>query len=418
MSSYKVYDLRQRGGAAVAEMLGGQRIASSENDPAIRKLLNVIEEMAIASGMPVPPVYLLNQDGINAFAAGFSPKDAVIAVTRGATELLDRDQLQGVMAHEFSHVFNGDMRLKLNLMGVLSGITFISDTGMFLMTMPIRSAGRSSRRSNRNSNGVSLVIAVIILGFFIFVSGLIGMVIADFIKLAVSRQRKFLADAAAVQFTRNPDGIAGALKTIGGYKSAAYIHHVAANQVSHFFFGNGIKSYLKQDWWASHPPLRERIRRIDPSFRGSLKQFDEKQRRQFIMDESVVSFAEDASPQQLKTNVDDIMAQVGNPNWYHLQQAKVMLAQIPRRLHGFVADPYTARVVVYALLLDTDVKQRKVQLQVLQKSADPNVFRETLEIQPLIAKLAVELRLPLIDLVLPTLKQMSMLQYKAFIQSF
>lgn len=410
-SIYKMVQLSNGGGAAVAEMLGGVRLASGKADPLHRRLLNVVEEMAIACGLPVPPVYLLDQDGVNAFAAGFTPSDTVIGITRGAVELLSRDELQGVVAHEFSHILNGDTRMKMRLLGLLHGITLVSDIGIQMMTMR-----RVNRYSSRNQGGMHP--ALLVIGFSIFMVGTVGLVFADMIKRAVSRQREFLADASAVQFTRNPLGIAGALKVIGGYKAGSRVNHMAAQQASHLFFGNAIKSFMQTDWWATHPPLIERIRRIEPGFQGKFKKIMAASR---MLDNSAAALsafgpADASAPkaEQLVSSVDAVMEQIGKPNAAHLEYAEKLIAEIPDRLRDFVHEPYTARAVIYALLLDADTEPRKVQLQVLQKSADPNVFREMLEIQPLMKKMRPELRLPLVDMVIPALKELSPQQGDAF----
>ena len=406
-SLFRTYQLRQGGGAAVAEMLGAKRLPASSDDPLLRRLLNVVEEMAIASGVPVPPVYLMQQSGINAFAAGFGTSDAVIAVTNGAVELLSRDELQGVIAHEFSHVLNGDTRLKMSLMGLLFGITLISDAGIMLMT-----ARNSSRHYGR---GRGTHPAVIVVGFLIFLVGTIGAVFADMIKRAVSRQREFLADAAAVQFTRNPAGIAGALKVIGGYKAGSRVDHAASQQASHFFFGNAVKSWENRDWWATHPPLAERISRLEPGFKGEFKPIDSASRSAFVMHEAMSAFAgSEGMPAGLTAGVDAVMASIGNPGGSELQQAQNLLARMPNRLAGFAHDPFTARATMYALLLDCSAKIRMIQLELLQQEADANVFREMLEIQPIVAKLEPELHLPLLEMVLPALKSLSVEQFNTF----
>ena len=210
-SLYRIASLAG-GGHTVAEMMGGRPLSHQTTDPDERKILNVVEEMAIASGTPVPPVYLLeHEDGINAFAAGSTPGDAVIGVTRGCIQNLTRDELQGVIAHEFSHILNGDMRLNLRLIGVLYGILLISLTGwiIFRSTADALLVRGPSRRRRRGVNPWPLV------GLALYVLGYVGVFFGNLIKAAVSRQREFLADASAVQFTRNPDGIAGALKKIG-----------------------------------------------------------------------------------------------------------------------------------------------------------------------------------------------------------
>jgi len=406
-SAWRIRSLAEGGGAAVARMLGGSRLPAASREPLNRRLLNVVEEMAIASGLPVPPVFLLQQPGINAFAAGFTPSDAVIGITQGAVELLNRDQLQGVIAHEFSHILNGDSAMKMRMMGLLYGITLVSDTGIALLTM---------KRSVRYSRDRGTHPALIVIGLLLFVVGTVGLVAADLIKRAVSRQREFLADASAVQFTRNPTGIAGALKVIGGYKEGSTVNHAAVGQASHFFFGNALKSWYAKDWWATHPPLEERIRRIEPGFRGRFEKVNFQSR---ALENSAAAAAEllVAPGDQVAVSSispDALMARFGTPNAASMHEASALVARIPPRLRDYAHDPYTARATVYALLLNNDSGKRKVQMQVLEKAADPAVFRETLEIQPLTAKLPAELHLPLAEMVLPALKELSPQQFSAF----
>ncbi|PCI45694.1 MAG: peptidase M48 [Proteobacteria bacterium] len=417
-SAYKIYQLRQGGGAAVADMLGGKRLPSNVGDVLARRLLNVVEEMAIASGLPVPPVYILNQSGINAFAAGFSPSDTVIGVTRGAIEMLNRDELQGVIAHEFSHILHGDTRINMRMMGLLHGMTLISDTGMFLLT------ARRSARHSRHRRGTHP--AMFVLGFLLFLVGLIGMIMADLIKRAVSRQREFLADASAVQFTRNPEGIANALKVIGGYKAGSQVRHADASPVGHFFFGNALKRAAvgvnTTRWWASHPPLLERIRRIEPRFRGQLMIVQKADKQQRVLAEATMGFSQamDADVSPIDTTVNDYqlwLAAVGKPEKATLARACKQLQRIPDRLRDFAHDSYTARAVCYALLLDADDGQRHIQMSLLEQSADKNVLREMLDIQREVMALSADLRLPLIDTMLPALKAMSGLQYQMFVKN-
>ncbi len=414
-SIYKTQQLLRGGGAEVAEMLGGQRLLSHVKTPLEKRTLNIVEEMAIASGLPVPPVYVLHQSGINAFAAGFSPSDAVLGITQGAMELLSRDELQGVVAHEFSHILHGDMRINMHMMGLLHGITLISDTGMVLLTS--RFSARRSRGDKRGSFPI-----IVVLGLVLFVVGLLGMIIADLIKLAISRQREFLADASAVQFTRNPEGIAGALKVMGGYKNGSQIRHTAVAPVRHFFFAHAAKpaqqtDAMKTNWWATHPPLLARIRRIEPRFRGRLKAVDAQQKRQHVLQEASMGFAQ-ASVSEYIYNQEpaDWVVTLGNPDAVHLPQARKLLAAIPARIRDFAHDVYTARAVCYALLLDGDAQIRRVQMRLLEQSADANVMRELLDIQNEVRRLDAGLRLPLLDMLLPALKSLSKAQYQQFIK--
>jgi len=263
-SLYKTWRLAS-GGKSVALMLGGRLVAPDTRDLAERRLLNVVEEMSLASGVPVPPVYVLDEEpSINAFAAGYQPADAVIGVSRGCLEYLNRDELQGVMAHEFSHLLNGDMRLNLRLTGVVYGILMIALAGFTLL----RFMGLRQRRSREGGTGWRPGIPW--LGFVavaMLVIGSAGLFFARLIKSAISRQREYLADASAVQFTRLPAGLAGALKKIGGRPETSKMKHAHAEEVSHMFFGSMFGSRRWQ-LFATHPPLAERIRRIDPTFDG------------------------------------------------------------------------------------------------------------------------------------------------------
>ena len=411
-SLYRISVLADGGGEAVARMVGGAPLDQASQDPLQRRLLNVVAEMAIAAGTPVPPVFVLPQSGINAFAAGFSPSEAVVGVTQGAMELLNRDELQGVIAHEFSHILNGDMRMKMKLMGLLHGITLIGDVGISLMTTR---RARVTYRAPRSGGG-SPHLAVIALGLLLFMVGTTGLVFGDLIKRAVSRQREFLADALAVQFTRNPGGIAGALKVIGGYKQGARIDHPGTNEASHFFFGSS-KKRGATNWWASHPPLAERIRRIDPRFSGVFDHVDPAVRMQTSTHEAAAmgfAPADTLTPAATTFKAANVLAHIGNPSLEHLKQAKAIAAAIPKRLQTAAEDAYMARAAVYSLLLDNDAAMCKIQLGALESKADPNVFRETLDIQPEISKLTPELRLPLLDMLMPTLRQLSEAQYKSF----
>jgi Zn-dependent protease with chaperone function len=256
-SLYKTAQLAATGGTGVAERLGGRRVFPNTIDPVERRLLNVVEEMALASGVPVPPVFLLSEEqGINAFAAGYSPSDAVVGITRGTAQQLTRDQLQGVVAHEFSHILNGDMRLNLRLIGVLHGILLMGLLGREVLRFG--SYGGGNRRSK--NDGVAYLL---IIGLAFMVLGFLGLFIGNLIKAAASRQREYLADASAVQFTRNPEGIAGALKRIGAAVFGSVIKSPRAAEASHMYFAEGVSSLF-----ASHPALHDRIRRVDPQWDG------------------------------------------------------------------------------------------------------------------------------------------------------
>ena len=250
-SFFHIVRLRE-GGEAVARMVGATRVSPDTRDLLERRLLNVVEEMAIASGMRVPAVYVMqDEQGINAFAAGYEVSNSIVAVTRGTLQALNRDELQGVIGHEFSHIVNGDMGLNVRMMGVLGGILFIGAIGEFLM----RSTGRSRSSKDSGSGGIFLF------GLALFLIGYIGVFFARLIKAAVSRQREFLADAASVQFTRNPAGIAGALDQIRASSAGTLVMNRYSEDMSHMFFGQSVKMRLS-GLFDTHPPLDERIQAL------------------------------------------------------------------------------------------------------------------------------------------------------------
>jgi Zn-dependent protease with chaperone function len=261
-SLYRVVSLRG-GGARIARELGANPLPPDASDPLRRRLRNVVEEMAIASGVPVPDIYVLEQEGgINAFAAGYFPQDAVVAVTRGALEQLDRDELQGVVGHEFSHILNGDMRLNVRMLGPLFGITILGLLGRSLLrNLRLQRSIGSSRKS-------SGALPVVLVAAGLVVVGWVGVTAARMIKAGVSRQREYLADASAVQFTRQPQGIAGALKKIGGIQEHSWFTRADSEEVNHMLFATGAPL---RGWFATHPPLDKRIQRLDPEFNSESK---------------------------------------------------------------------------------------------------------------------------------------------------
>lgn len=396
-SLYKIRKLAG-GGMRVARMLGGEMIDPASASPKERVLLNVVEEMAIASGVSVPPVYLLpDQRSINAFAAGFTPGSAVIGVTRGTMELLSRDELQGVVGHEFSHIFSGDMRLNIRLMGVIHGILVISIIGRILM------------RSRGKKNPLPL------LGLGLFLIGLIGVFFGRLIKAAVSRQREFLADAASVQFTRNPAGIAGALKKIGGCPTGSRINHAQAEELSHFYFSNGLRASWVQ-MLATHPDMAERIRRIDPSFDGTFQKFS-------IEEVPAAAFRPEAvaaklpRPARLAVDALSAVARVGAPGLEHLVYAAALIAAIPSDLSAGLRDPAGAQAVIFALLVSSESAVEQAQMGALERQIDPTVFSATKRFIPRIRTLGPEYRLPLVELAMPALARFSEKNYLQFRQS-
>ncbi len=410
-SAYKTLSLAG-GGERVAQMLGGVVISQDTDDPAQRKLLNVVEEMAIAAGMPVPRVYLLEEEGINAFAAGVSPNNAVIGITRGAMETLSRDELQGVIAHEFSHIFNGDMRLNIHLIGVLHGILLLAMIGYFLL--------RSMRfmRGSRNRQAGALLFAVLILGVGLLVIGYVGHFFGQWIKALVSRQREYLADASAVQFTRHKQGIAGALKKIGGNLYGSALQTPAAPEYSHAYLAQGVSGFL-QSMFATHPPLEDRIKRLDPYWDG-----------EYIVPTKAEPDAAPAAetparPQPVPEiagaviaagilGADKMVEQVGHFNEQQIETARSILDSIPRKWREAAVEPFGARAVIYALLLDPRAGMEALQQQLLEQQADPQVLALTRQLADSRAQLPQSVRLPLLELSLPALQSLSPDQYRRF----
>ena len=411
-SLYKTAQLAA-GGETVAHMMGGRLIDRRTRDLAERRLLNVVDEMALASGTPVPPVYVMdNEPSINAFAAGFQPGDAVIGVSHGCLEYLTRDELQGVMAHEFSHILNGDMRMNLRLIGILHGILVIAIIGWFVL----RSIG-SSGRSSRSDKGGGAVLLILAVGLGLIVVGSVGLFFGRLIKSAVSRQREYLADASAVQFTRLPEGIAGALKKIGGRPETSKIENAHAEEISHMFFGCAFGSFAHQ-LFATHPPLAQRIARIDPNFDG---QFPKRVSPVKAEPEPAKPAAKPRSPFEAlgggKTTPLDpggVLGRIGVLGLEQIAYAAAILDAIPDPLRDAAAEPYGARGLIYAVLLDRDADVRRRQLDSLQSKAEELSYRETQRLAALVGDLPEEVRLPLVETAFPALKQLSPEQYKNF----
>jgi Zn-dependent protease with chaperone function len=408
-SLYKIASL-SGGGHTVAELLGGRLLHSETADPDERKVLNVVEEMAIAAGTPVLPVYLLEgEDGINAFAAGNSPNDSVVAVTRGCVRNLSRDELQGVVAHEFSHILNGDMRLNLRLMGVLFGILLLGLTGYILLRSSRGvSVGSDDRDDRRQGNLLPLI------GLALYVIGYVGVFFANLIKAAVSRQREFLADASAVQFTRNADGIAGALKKIGALSEGSTVRQPRAEEASHMFFGNIGGAGQLFGLLATHPPLVERIRRIEPSFDGDFSKIRLGPPGEPSEAESEAP-ARRPRPRSFPFYPAEAVARVGTVAAPQLLYAAGLLKDLPRTLTEQVRDPLGAQATVFALLLDPRDDVARKQLAWLGRHAHPAVVRQMRTLVPDVWKLAPEERLPLVELAVPALRQMTPAQLRDFL---
>ncbi|MFO1390153.1 M48 family metallopeptidase [Cellvibrio sp.] len=414
-SLYKLYEL-SAGGRAVAESLGGRPITLHNANLDEKKILNVVEEMAIASGTPVPPVYLIEDEAINAFAAGHTPQDAVIGVTRGCIRQLNRDELQGVIAHEFSHIFHGDMKMNMRLVALLNGILLIGLIGEFILRS---SNQRTAFRSSKDKSPFALMG----IGLGLMIIGYAGTFFGSLIKAAVSRQREFLADASAVKFTRNPDGIGGALKKLGGYVGGSQMDVANASEYSHMFFGEGAHGLFSA--FATHPPLSERIKKIDPRWDGNFAHIDvyEENENTYIKEGRLSDTDIDYSPLEFSTpktatafvaTVDQVLQTIGQPNKSHLAYAHQTLNAISEQLRNAAHNPWDAQALMLGLLLDKNPEKQDLQWDALSALFSEIQIQTIKPLSLQASLLDANLRLPLLELSLPTLKTLSVQQYEVF----
>ena len=382
-----------KGGRAVAAMLGGSPVDMNSREPAEQRLINVVEEMAIASGVPVPEIYVLEDQTINAFAAGHGPGDTAIGVTRGCIDRLTRDELQGVIGHEFSHILHGDMRLNIRLIGILNGILFLALIGGFLLRMGIYSPRSDSSDGKSKASGFLICVGG---GLALYIVGWIGIFFGNLIKAAVCRQREFLADASSVQYTRNPDGLAGALAKIAKFSSR--IESPRAEEASHMFFGNGIG-----DSWmtlfATHPPIEERIREIAPGFD--------------------IEAAKAKAPAELPPPISNKQTVIGGrlaeallPGQPRVAEAAALLAGLPVAAKSACRELHGACALVYSLLLSDEETLREHQIALID--ADDLFRTEILAHYNQRAGLSAAQRLGLVDISIPTLRHLSHEQYDVF----
>jgi len=424
------------GGSSIASMMGGRLVNMASTDPDEQKLMNVVEEMAIASSVPMPEVFVMNEEkAINAFAAGYTVDDAVIGVTDGCMRRLSRDELQGVIAHEFSHILNQDMRLNLRLVAVVFGLFVLSQLGRLMIQIGFNSSGRRSS-SNRDERGVGPVIGIAGLG--IMAAGGLGILMGNLIKSAVSRQREYLADSSAVQFTRNPEGLAGALKKIGAMATGSRLLTPHAEEASHMFFGNG----MSESWFsfaATHPPLLDRILLLEPSFAGDFSEvkFEERRSPTAKPDSKArrtqsgipIPGMGDALGQALPPVIMGLAAagqvqvgsaaavadSIGNPTQQHLDFAAALLASLPKAVRTAAHDMHDACALVFALLLDPkDGPVQKKQLGQVDKLFGEQMAKATLKLSADVASLDPRAKLPVADLAVGSLRRMAKDQFERF----
>ncbi len=413
-SLYRISSL-SGGGEQVALQLGGTPVPEDTTDPNLRRLRNVVEEIAIASGVPVPRLYVLEHEaGINAFAAGYTPADAVVAVTRGALDRLNRDELQGVIAHEFSHILNGDMRLNIRLMGVLFGILVLAIIGRKVLFYAPRG------RDNRGAAVVMLAALVAI------VIGYIGLFFGRMIKAGVSRSRESLADASAVQFTRQTHGLAGALKKIGGLVEGSQLADRGnAEEVSHMLFGEGLAfSRL----FATHPPLVDRIRALEPNFdAGQLKQLQQRwavappNGLQEDLQLGLVGMDDAGLPApgaQMNVTPPMVSAQVGEPAEDDYRRADAIVAQVPAPLRELAGKRGQVMPLLLGLLLDDDAALARDQGMEISARLGPAVADAAARLREgELADLHPMLRLPLAAMAFPVLRLRPRPELEAFLDT-
>ena len=424
------------GGSSIASMMGGRLVNMASTDPDEQKLMNVVEEMAIASSVPMPEVFVMNEEkAINAFAAGYTVDDAVIGVTDGCMRRLSRDELQGVIAHEFSHILNQDMRLNLRLVAVVFGLFVLSQLGRLMIQIGFNSSGRRSS-SNRDEGGGGAVIGIAGLG--IMAAGGLGILMGNLIKSAVSRQREYLADSSAVQFTRNPEGLAGALKKIGAMATGSRLLTPHAEEASHMFFGNG----MSESWFsfaATHPPLLDRILLLEPSFAGDFSEvkFEERRSPTAKPDSKArrtqsgipIPGMGDALGQALPPVIMGLAAagqvqvgsaaavadSIGNPTQQHIDFAAALLASLPEAVRTAAHDTHDACALVFALLLDPkDGPVQKKQLGQVDKLFGEQMAKATLKLSADVASLDPRAKLPVADLAVGSLRRMAKDQFERF----
>jgi len=384
-----------KGGGAVAVRLGGRLVNGTTRDLAERRYLNVVQEMALASGLPVPLCFVIDGDEtINAFAAGNTPQDAAVGVTRGALRNLSRDELQGVIAHEFSHIGNGDMRLNLRIIGTVAGLTALAQFGYILIRVGFNSG------SSRKNHTWPLAVA----GLVVVLVGLGGVFFARVIQASVSRQREYLADASAVQFTRNPLGLASALRKVAGLAGAQREASSAELEAQHMFFA-GPAGFLEA-LFSSHPPIADRIRRIDPAFDGH------------IPDVTPVTVADDEPVAGLSGRAAAVPPPLPGsrplPTDLQIQDSVGFRGAIPGALREASEDPVGAMAVVLGLILRRDPAQRAAQLAQAELLAGGEVIREARRLDSLLGAVPAGSRVALLDLSMPALRQLSPSQVAAF----
>ncbi|MHA7879110.1 MAG: M48 family metallopeptidase [Saccharospirillum sp.] len=400
--SVAAYLQLRQGGEVVARWAAARPIDYDSQNPDERRFIHVVEEMAIASGTPVPQLYVMQHEpAINAFVAGYRPGQAVMVVSQGALEHLSRQELQGVVGHEFSHILNGDMRLNVRLMATLAGLIQIGQIGRFLfhggLHRRYRRRGSSGylRVSSRRQSGAH--IAVPVLGLGLMLIGYIGVLTGRLIKAAVSRQREYLADASAVQFTRDADGIAGALYKIREHAFAGQLQHRHAEDMSHFCFADSVSL---SGMLATHPPLDDRIRRINPTFITRARHRNARDEAP----EAAIAKSQPVAFEQVM-GAAAVAAMAGRVTPDHLDYARQLYRHIPQQVRALVHQSAGARAWCYGqIMLFNKGFEQAILDDIKQSDREAAVALQSL--WPFCQKLDAQLRLPVLELALPMLKRL------------
>ena len=410
-SLFKFFEVN-KGGSYVAERLGGQPLTHDSADIQQKVLLNVVEEMAIASGITVPKVFVLPELSLNAFAAGTNNNNAIIAVTQGLLDTLNRDELQGVIAHEFSHIFHGDMSINMKLLSVLHGILMIGLLGEYILRSSFY--GRSNRRKDGNK--------VVILGAALLVLGYAGVFFGNLIKAGISRQREYLADASAVQYTRNPQGISAALYKINKQGQSSALEASAAKEFSHFYFCPGATSFFS-GMFATHPAIKDRIAKIYPNGYSEELLIGKKQ--------TYAKLNPQTQPQKSKTQdvfeldpQDSIIAlstlgvaieKIGKIDQDHINQASTIINSLPEILLNACRHPFESQALIFAMLTDSHEGVQKKQQQYLAPKISTALFTTYETLLTHIQSITNLNKLTLLQLATSSLKQQSNAQFDTFI---
>ncbi len=337
------------GGLSIAKMVNARSLEEGPQSLEEQRFQNVVEEMAIASGTPVPQLFIMDDESINAFVAGTKPEDTVMVVTTGALQALNRDELQAVVGHEFSHIFNGDMKISLKLMGVLGGILIIGKIGHMILRARWYSSG--SRSSNQKGNGLAFIL---IAGIGLLVVGYVGLFFGRMMKAAVSRQRELLADACSVQFTRNPHGLASAFRVMQAHEQGTHLKTKHVEDISHMCFGEA-QWVMFGSLLATHPPLEARIKAIDPNDmygilpRTNMQVDDEskKEDRHIGLDKFLPMMGAGI----LNTNAQAIEASIAAPGDEHVAYAIALAAAIPDPIRAAARQSSQVEALLYSLFL-------------------------------------------------------------------